>query len=161
MVMTIPRLFCVLLVLLLVLAAAGAAPAAATPAEAGQMLALINQIRTEHGLPTVRLEPRLTEAAEAHSRDMARHDVLGHEGSDGSTLEDRMARVGYAFRVVAENVAGGQKTPEQVVEAWMNSPEHRENILRPAVRQIGVGHAQAPGTQYGDYWTLDLAAPLR
>lgn len=123
------------------------------------MLTLINDIRSQNGLQTVRLESRLTSAADGHSEDMADNNFFSHTGSDGDTLRQRLAEVGYSYRVAAENIAAGYPTPEQVFQAWMNSSGHRANILRSDVREIGVGDAYEAASRYDYYWTLVLAAP--
>jgi len=114
---------------------------------------LVNAERAKAGCSPVTLEARLTQAAQAHSEDMAAHQNMSHTGSDGSSPGDRITRAGYDWRAYGENVAYGYATPEQVMDAWMNSPGHRANILDCDYQEIGVGHAQP-----GDYWTQDFAA---
>jgi uncharacterized protein YkwD len=60
---------------------------------------------------------------------------------------------GFAWRTVGENIARGQPTPAALVDAWMNSPGHCQNLLNPAFTQLGVG-------RYGQLWTQDFGAPL-
>jgi uncharacterized protein YkwD len=74
---------------------------------------------------------------------------------------DRALRGGYGYAYIAENVAGGQKTPETAVASWMSSGGHRRNILAPEATQIGVGHAVEGGRapKYGTYWVIVLGAP--
>ena len=67
---------------------------------------------------------------------------MSHDGSDGSDVGDRLDRVGYAWRTYGENVAWNQQTPAAVMDAWMNSPGHRANILNCSFTEIGVGVAQ-------------------
>jgi uncharacterized protein YkwD len=81
---------------------------------------------------------------------MAQKDYFSHTGADGSTPWDRAERAGYT-RATAENLAAGQRTPEEVVQAWMDSPAHRKNLLDCRSRAIGV--ALARGGSYGIYWT--------
>ena len=80
-------------------------------------------------MPALSLDPRLTAAARAHAEDMVAAGKIGHEGTDGSTPADRVRRVGYPYRRVGENVAAGWETVEAVTDGWMESPEHRRNIL--------------------------------
>ena len=70
------------------------------------LLAAHNKVRAEEKLPALQLEPRLTQAARAHARDMAEHSKLTHEGSDGSDTKTRIKRAGYHYREIGENVAG-------------------------------------------------------
>ena len=64
-----------------------------------------------------------------HARDIAKRQKLDHKGRDGSTVGDRVKRVGYHYVRVGENIAKGQRTVEQVMSTWMKSPGHRANIL--------------------------------
>jgi uncharacterized protein YkwD len=81
---------------------------------------------------------------------MARHNMLSHEGSDGSSPWDRAERAGYDA-ALSENVAMGYPTAETVMEAWMKSQGHRDNILNCEAKAVGVGLARtADGTAY---WT--------
>ena len=94
----------------------------------------------------------LEKAAQAHSNDMAARRAASHTGSDGSTVGDRLKRVGYDFRTWGECVASGQRTTQEVVRAWMNSPGHCAIIMSPNLEEIGLGRTT-------NFWTLKLAAP--
>ncbi|MDJ0745904.1 MAG: CAP domain-containing protein [Xenococcaceae cyanobacterium MO_167.B27] len=118
-----------------------------------QVFQLTNQVRQRYGLRPLRWNCRLIAASKNHSVDMARTRKLSHTGSDGSTLSIRANRVGYEYSYLAENVAAGQRTPEQVVESWMNSSGHRRNILNPKITEIGVGYAYMEQDRYRTYWT--------
>lgn len=102
------------------------------------MARLANAARARAQLPPLHIDERLRSAARAHSKDMARRDFCAHENPDGLTPTDRMRATGYP-QPGAENVARGQGTPREVMEAWMNSPGHRENLLNPRFATIGVG----------------------
>ncbi|MFD9521392.1 CAP domain-containing protein [Streptomyces sp. NPDC059979] len=123
---------------------------AAPPASGAvaQVLALVNQERAAAGCSAVALNAKLTKAAQDHSADMASHSNMSHTGSDGSDPGTRITRAGYTWRTYGENVAYGYSTPEKVMEGWMNSQGHRENILNCAFKEIGIGLAQP-----GNYWT--------
>ena len=107
---------------------------------------LTNSIRHSNGLRPLKWNCRLIMAAKNHSQDMAKINRMSHSGSDGSTIAMRAERVGYRYSYLAENVAAGQRSPEQVVDDWMKSPGHRRNILNPNITEIGVGF-------YNQYWT--------
>lgn len=109
----------------------------------------VNRARAEAGLPPVRADPRLALAAGRHAQDMAEHDFFSHQGSDGSRVDTRVRGAAYPYHLVAENIAVGQTVAAEVVEGWMQSDGHRQNILRPTVRDAGVAHL-AP------YWVLVL-----
>lgn len=121
----------------------------------------INAIRLEHGLRRLVAEERLIAAALAHAGDQAAGgpDAVGHLGSDGSAPGDRVAAAGYAWSLVAENVAAGQAWPDPVVYAWMNSPPHMATILSPEAVHAGIGYVRGPDGGLSHYWTLVVAAP--
>lgn len=135
-----------------------------------QMVRLINRARTSGGkcggkrfrpAATVHWNAALARAARSHSKDMAGRNKLSHKGSGKSTVEKRVGRVGYVWRAVGENVAGGLETSESVVSGWLESPGHCANIMEPAFTEIGAACAQKATSRYGTYWTLVLATPLK
>lgn len=149
----------------------GQAPALTqqTPSSTGnsladQVVALVNVQRNSVGLKPLRLNPLLSTAAQAHSQDMALNDFFGHTGSSGSTADQRILAAGYNYMMVGENVAAGFSTPESVVDAWMNSPSHRENILHPLLTEVGIGFYSLendPGNaNFRHYWTQDFGKPM-
>jgi uncharacterized protein YkwD len=123
------------------------APSAETlGAMADATLCLLNGDRADHGLAPLAANPRLTEAATAYAADLVAGSYFSHTGRDGSDVLDRIRRSGYLPRgaafVLGENLAwgsGGLATPGAIMDAWMNSPGHRENILNPEFREIGIG----------------------
>jgi len=134
-----------------------AAPPPADGSFADQVVVLTNAQRTSHGCSALTVSGTLTAVALAHSQDMAAHNYFEHNSQDGRSPFDRMTAAGYAFRTAAENIAAGQRTPADVVDAWMNSAGHRANILNCALTQIGVGYAT--GGSFGSYWTQDFGTP--
>ncbi|CAM3538546.1 CAP domain-containing protein [Kibdelosporangium persicum] len=118
---------------------------------------LTNAERQKVGCPPLTPVAELGRAAQAHSEDMAAHDVMKHEGSDGSTMRTRVERSGYTgWRGLAENVAAGYQSAEAVVTAWMSSSSHRANIVNCQLKDVGVGYATNPNSAYGSFWTQDL-----
>ena len=132
------------------------------PVQAGneeqQVIDLINQIRRQNNLPTLTSDARLMAAAESHSLDMAQHNIFAHEGSDGSLVGDRLKRQGYMWNFYAEDLACGYDGPNAVVQGWLDSPAHRDNLLAANARQIGVGFVGDQGGDCRTYWTADFAA---
>ena len=108
------------------------------------------------GCPDLLYNPALTEAAERHAADMARRNYFGHTSRTGASPWQRIRRAGYNSMRAAENIAAGQATPADVVQAWMESPGHRANILDCRLRDIGVGFARNERATYGNYWVQDL-----
>ncbi|PKT71256.1 hypothetical protein CW362_20285 [Streptomyces populi] len=126
------------------------AAGAASPAVA-RVVALVNSERAKVGCSPVALNAKLSQAAQAHSADMASHNTMSHTGSDGSDPGQRITRAGYLWSTYGENVAYGYSTPEQVMAGWMASVGHKRNILDCGFKEIGVGVAQP-----GNYWTQDF-----
>lgn len=153
-----PRI-ALILTLLLTLAPLQAA-ACAQPKEAAAMaiatLTAINAERSQRGMAPLAANRRLTSAATAHACDSAARNRMGHQGSDGSTLADRVQREGYNFRNIAENVALGYPGPAAVVQGWMGSTGHRKNILSRNARDAGIGLAL--GRDGALHWVLNLGA---
>jgi uncharacterized protein YkwD len=105
---------------------------------------LLNAQRARHGLPPLQPEERLEDASQLHSEDMVRRGYFEHDTPDGVDPQRRMLDAGYPSNnaFTGENIArgsGAESSPVEIVDAWMHSPPHRENILRPGFREIGVG----------------------
>lgn len=98
----------------------------------------------------------LAEVSLEHSAAMAESGHLGHIGSDGSSAGVRLARFGYQWMTVGENIGEGHRSPVEVVRGWAESRGHCENIMNPAFKEAGAGYAKVAGRIY---WTLVLAAP--
>jgi uncharacterized protein YkwD len=141
-------------------------PTAATDAEA-QVLVLVNQRRAAGATcgtygykppaPALTMNGALRCAARKHDKDMIANNFFSHTGTGPTTPWQRIASAGYgAYKAAAENIAAGQTTPSAVVTGWMNSPGHCNNIMNPALKEIGVGYAT--GGSYGHYWTQDFGA---
>lgn len=102
--------------------------------------------------PPLALESHLTSAAREHARDMAKHNMLEHTGSDGSRPDQRVTRSGYKWRTTGENIASGPTTPEEVMAGWLASPGHCENIMSPRFEEMGVAWVVDPKSASGVYW---------
>ena len=141
--------------------AAGACSAAnATAAKASKRalvratLCVLNAERARHRLRPLRLNRRLSMAAQRHSRAMSRRRFFSHTSLSGASFVDRIRSTGYLSGArswtVGENIAYGSgrpSTPRSIGSAWMHSPAHRANILSGSYRAIGIG--VAPGTPRG------------
>ncbi|ALG15585.1 hypothetical protein AOZ06_46735 [Kibdelosporangium phytohabitans] len=123
------------------------------------MVRLTNAERQKAGCPALTPVAALSQAAQNHSNDMAAHNFMNHTGSDGSSAVARVERSGYTgWHAVAENVAAGHQTAENVVSDWMSSSGHRANILNCQLKEVGVGYATHPDSTYGTYWTQDFGS---
>lgn len=128
-----------------------------------EVIRLVNEERAKNGnLPPLTKNAQLTLSAQMHTKDMICNiKGLDHTGSNGSNPGDRIIAANYfCCTTWAENIAAGQSTPAAVMNAWMNSPGHRRNILNPTVTEIGVGYFVSPNVQFGRYWTQNFAKPM-
>ncbi|MBM7097427.1 LysM peptidoglycan-binding domain-containing protein [Bacillus sp. H-16] len=116
-----------------------------------EVVRLTNEERAQHGLPELEIAEDVSEVARDKSADMRDNNYFDHNSPTHGSPFDMMRSYGVDYNAAGENIAAGQQTPEQVVDAWMNSQGHRENILSSNYTEIGVGHVE--GGQYGHYWT--------
>jgi uncharacterized protein YkwD len=119
---------------------------------------LINNARTQAGLPQLSINAQLTLAAQGHSIDMACHGFLGHTGSDGSSVHDRIGAAGY-YPSRSSEIIYGSGFPQTAFDWWMSDQVHRDEILSPYVTEMGIGYAYNPDTAHGSYYTVDFASP--
>ncbi|KAK9685826.1 hypothetical protein K7432_015354 [Basidiobolus ranarum] len=122
--------------------------------DANTLLALVNQQRQNIGIPALTIEQRLTVAAERHTLYQVAVQRMTHDEPNRS-LGQRISETGYGWSNVGENVAAGFGDEASVMNAWMNSPEHRSNILNPIFTQIGIAYDAR-----GSYWTQEFATPM-
>lgn len=116
-----------------------------------QVLDLVNEQRSNYGLAPLSYSTELEAVAYMHSKDMAQNNYFDHTNLSGQSPFDRIKAAGISYRSAAENIAAGQRTPQEVVNSWMNSSGHRANILNSSVTKMGVGIYS--GGSYGIYWT--------
>ncbi|MFF3596572.1 CAP domain-containing protein [Kitasatospora indigofera] len=141
-------------------APAKSSPAAGAPAGGkaaqfiDQVAALVNTERANHGCAPVAVNAKLQSAAQVHSDDMAARDYFDHADPEGHHADTRINATGYKWSRWGENIARGQQDAAAVMEAWMNSPGHRANILNCDFKEIGVGVTLGSG---GPWWTQVFA----
>lgn len=131
-----------------------------------ELLTVTNQKREEHGLSPLTLNETLSGAAYLKSQDMFSKNYWAHTGPDGTTPWIFFNKAGYQYTYAGENLARGFTTSTEVVDAWMNSPSHRDNMLSPHYTEIGF--AIEDGTLVGESTTLvvelfgkrNVAAPI-
>ncbi|GAA0836502.1 CAP domain-containing protein [Streptosporangium amethystogenes subsp. fukuiense] len=129
------------------------APGGSTTSE--EVVRLTNAERQKGGCAPLVSDPRLRSAAQGHSDDMAAKNYFSHTSPDGTDMTARIKASGFSpMRAWAENIAMGQRTPAEVVRAWMNSSGHRANIMNCAYTHLGVGVADS---SRGIYWTQNFA----
>jgi uncharacterized protein YkwD len=131
-----------------------------TALDADRARDIINQYRKDKGLKPLKLDAELTEAAKAHSRDLAKWDRISHYGSDGSNPWDRVKRAGFKARLAAENVGTGQVDFNEVMRGWKESPGHNKNLLLGDATHMGIALVQDPRTEFKSFWTLVIGTPM-
>jgi uncharacterized protein YkwD len=145
----------------LLLADGAPLPAPNDAALLDQVLQRLNEIRAEGGscggtgFPPgrpLKRSPALDEAARAHAEDMARNSFLAHTGSDGSNPGERASRAGYDWQVIAENVAAGQTSADDIAATWLESAGHCANLRDAKFSETGVAYALNPGDGRDIYW---------
>ncbi|MCU4731241.1 CAP domain-containing protein [Bacillus cereus] len=131
-------------------------PAEQKPAEEAKSLSefeqrvveLTNAERAKQGLPALKIDTELSKVARIKSEDMQKNNYFDHNSPTYGSPFDMMKKFGISYTSAGENIAQGQRTPEEVVQAWMNSAGHRANILNNGFTHIGVGYVES-----GNYWT--------
>jgi uncharacterized protein YkwD len=120
------------------------------------MLARVNGIRTGAGLVPLQPCPSLRRAAQGYALLMAETNSFSHVGPDGSAPWDRMQAQGFTWQAAAENIASGQTSIAQVMNEWIESPGHYENLMDPRMQRVGFGYAVDSATGTRTYWVQDF-----
>ncbi len=115
---------------------------------AQQVIDLTNKERANAGLPALKADAALSNVAQKKSEDMQKNNYFSHTSPTYGSPFDMMRDFGISYKTAGENIAQGQRTPQEVVNAWMNSPGHRKNILSQQFTHIGVGYESG-----GNHWT--------
>ena len=135
---------------------------------ASQALQLVNDVRARGArcgertfapAPPLALSGTLANAAFGHAADMAEHDYFEHRDLNGKSPADRVRALGYREKFVGENIAYGPKSVEEVVQGWLDSPGHCENIMDPRFIEMGIAYATGRSGRHGLYWVQVLAEP--
>lgn len=113
-----------------------------------RVVELTNAERAKQGLPALKIDTELSKVARIKSEDMQKNNYFDHNSPTYGSPFDMMKKFGISYTSAGENIAQGQRTPEEVVQAWMNSAGHRANILNNGFTHIGVGYVES-----GNYWT--------
>lgn len=113
-----------------------------------EVIRLVNVERANAGLPALKYDWELSRVAEHKSQDMANKNYFSHTSPTYGSPFDMMKAYGINYSAAGENIAKGQRSPQEVVNAWMNSSGHRANILNSSYTHIGVGFVED-----GNIWT--------
>jgi uncharacterized protein YkwD len=114
---------------------------ARTASDAPKLVTLMNIERAKVGLEPLVLSDAISAVSHAYACEISARQDIGHVGTDGSKVSERLRRGGITASMVAENNASFYRTPEEAMVAWMASPHHRDNILRRDARKVGIGQA--------------------
>lgn len=108
----------------------------------------------------LRWSNQLQQAAAVHSRDMAEHNFFNHKSAtNGTTLTERLRRVGYKFQAAGENIGAGPQTVAQAVDMWVASPGHCVTLMTATFVDLGASCKNNSNSYYKTYWTLKAATP--
>ncbi|MFD8633418.1 CAP domain-containing protein [Streptomyces sp. NPDC059533] len=119
--------------------AVAAAPATVRDSNADEIVSLVNAERAKAGCQPLTVNAQLTQAAQGHAEDMAKNNLNGHTGSDGSNEEARLAKVGYQWSAWGENVSSGFPNSKAHVDGWLASAPHKAAMLNCNFTETGVG----------------------
>ena len=134
-----------------------------------QMLAAVNLVRSESrvcgddtfsAVASLQWNCQLAQSAKVHSSDMANQNFFSHTGSDGTNAAQRIEAQGYNWQSVGENIAAGQSSVSAVMQSWLDSPGHCQNIMNGSFAELGAALVQESNSQYGNYWTQNFATPF-
>ena len=106
--------------------------------------------------PPLRWQGSLQSIAASHSRDMAHRNYFDHRSPEGREIAHRAGAAHYKYRLVGENLAGGDRDIASAMRGWLDSPAHCENIMNPKFVEVGVACVGRRGSQWGTYWTMVL-----
>jgi uncharacterized protein YkwD len=106
--------------------------------------------------PPLHWDATLQSVAAGHSGDMARRNYFEHRSPEGRTVSERVLAARYKFRLVGENLAGGDGSMAGALQGWLDSPAHCENLMNPRFMDVAVACVGRPGSQWGTYWTMVL-----
>jgi uncharacterized YkwD family protein len=107
----------------------------------------VNKERQAAGIKPLTMDWELQRVARIKACDMATTGYFSHQSPDYGSPFDMMKQYGISYRTAGENIAQGQRSPEEVMKAWMNSQGHRENIMKSDFSHIGVGYCSQ-----GNHW---------
>lgn len=124
-----------------------------------EVIRLTNIERSKRGLAALKTNWQLSRCARYKSQDMINRGYFAHQSPTYGSPFDMIESFGISMAAGGENIAMGQRTPQEVVTAWMNSPGHRGNMLGTSFTEIGVGVAKSKNGSY--YWTQMFIRPGR
>ncbi len=100
----------------------------------------------------LQLNRQLERTSYKHAQNMATQNYFSHVARDGSNVGDRATQAGYAWRNIGENIAAGQQSLKEVIDAWVASPSHCKNIMNPAFTEMGLSCVSSTQGNFKHYW---------
>lgn len=126
-----------------------------------EMLARVNAERDAAGKAPLTMNGLLNQSAQGHTNDMLERSYYAHETPEGLSSNDRIKATGYHPSFTGENIAKGQFSVEEVMDAWMNSPDHRANILSSNFTEVGFGLSYGKNQNgFEIIWAQNFGQPL-
>ena len=122
-----------------------------------EVVRLVNIERNNRGLSSLSISDKLSKAADVRAAELV--DKFDHERPNGSRASTAAKEAGYNYTAFGENIAAGYPSPKYVVEGWMNSEGHRNNILNSGYTEIGVGYFEKSGSKYEAHWVQLFGTP--
>ena len=128
------------------------------PTLIAELLQEVNTQRELNGKQPLRINSRLTAAAQKHAKNMSENDFFDHLSPDGRGVMERVTKEGYYWRAIAENIGAGLSSPKSMLKAWMSSRDHQNNLLSSEFDDIGIGYFQPIQNEtrptYAHYWVV-------
>ena len=115
-----------------------------------QVLDLVNQERLSRNIAPLKVNAQVQQAAQVRANEI--YTLFSHTRPDGRSCFTALNEAGISDVTAGENIAAGYRTPEEVMDGWMNSPGHRANILDSDYTEMGIGYYYNPSGTYGTYW---------
>lgn len=123
--------------------------------EVQQVVALVNKERKAQGLDALSMDAGMQKAAKARAKEIV--TKFSHERPNGKQCFTILKSYNVSYTLVAENIAAGQRSAQEVMNGWMHSSGHKKNILNKSFSRIGVALYKAPNSKYGYYWVQMFA----
>ncbi|MFD3166304.1 protein kinase [Herpetosiphon sp. NSE202] len=134
-------------------------PTQALAPEISQLAALINQFRSQNGLPPLLLQPQVQSVAQAHSADMANNNYFSNTTPAGQTIGDLLRQANHISSFWNVHISAGHSNAQAAFDALINDPGLQADLLSPNISEFGIGHAQNAQATYGHYWVVVYSQP--
>ncbi|KPL85259.1 protein kinase domain-containing protein [Herpetosiphon geysericola] len=134
-------------------------PTQALAPEISQLADLINQFRSQNGLPSLLLQAQVQSVAQAHSNDMANNNYFSNTTSAGQTIGDLLRQANHISSFWNVHISAGHSNAQAAFDALINDPGLQADLLSPNISEFGIGHAQNAQATYGHYWVVVYSQP--